>query len=69
VTIYYLAQQRQNNHNTNIKFSHHNYGSVVANGKECAKIGTSILRQGGSAADAAISTILCEGITCKLNFV
>lgn len=39
-------------------------GAVAANGQECAEIGVSILKQGGSAADAAISTMLCEGVTC-----
>jgi gamma-glutamyltranspeptidase/glutathione hydrolase/leukotriene-C4 hydrolase len=38
---------------------------VVANGKECAAIGSRILQRGGSVADAAISTVLCEGVTCK----
>lgn len=39
-------------------------GAVAANGQECAEIGANILKQGGSAADAAISTMLCEGVTC-----
>lgn len=65
VTIYYLAQQRNNDESSKVKFTHHNHGSVVANGKECAQIGMSILKKGGTVADAAISTILCEGITCK----
>uniref|UniRef100_A0A336KBV3 CSON002119 protein n=1 Tax=Culicoides sonorensis TaxID=179676 RepID=A0A336KBV3_CULSO len=38
--------------------------AVVANGLECAKIGTDILRKNGSAVDAAIVTLLCEGIAC-----
>lgn len=38
--------------------------AVVANGLECAEIGSSILRQGGSAADSAIATLFCEGVTC-----
>ncbi|CRK91255.1 CLUMA_CG004935, isoform A [Clunio marinus] len=37
------------------------HGAVVANGKECAAIGASILKQQGSVADAAIATMLCEG--------
>ncbi|CAO1382871.1 unnamed protein product [Diamesa serratosioi] len=39
-------------------------GAVVTNGLECAKMGASILKNGGSVADAAVTTILCEGITC-----
>lgn len=38
--------------------------AVVANGHECAAIGAEILRQNGSAADAAIATLFCEGVTC-----
>lgn len=43
----------------------HLHGAVVANGKECADIGAGILRKHGSVADAAIATMLCEGVTCK----
>lgn len=43
-------------------------GAVAANGKECAAMGAEILKKHGSAADAAITTMLCEGITCK-NFL
>lgn len=38
--------------------------AVVANGAECAEIGRGILKKGGSAADAAIATLFCEGVTC-----
>ncbi|XP_055389785.1 glutathione hydrolase 1 proenzyme-like [Condylostylus longicornis] len=37
-------------------------GAVVSNGYECSKIGISILSKGGSAADAAIATLFCEGV-------
>lgn len=37
-------------------------GAVVSNGRGCADIGRDILYKGGSAADAAIATLLCEGI-------
>ncbi|XP_022907556.2 scoloptoxin SSD14-like isoform X2 [Onthophagus taurus] len=37
-------------------------GAVVTNGHECADIGKSILEDGGSAVDAAIAAMLCEGV-------
>lgn len=36
--------------------------AVVANGIECAEIGADILRQKGSAVDAAIATLVCDGV-------
>ncbi|XP_055587958.1 glutathione hydrolase 1 proenzyme-like [Uranotaenia lowii] len=44
--------------------AHKGGGAVAANGHECAAIGANILRVGGSAADAAIATLFCEGVTC-----
>ncbi|XP_046966038.1 glutathione hydrolase 1 proenzyme-like [Vanessa cardui] len=38
--------------------------AVAANGYECASIGRSILERDGSAVDAAIATLFCEGIGC-----
>lgn len=38
--------------------------AIVTNGLECSKIGMDILKQDGSAADAAIAIMLCEGVTC-----
>ncbi|XP_053948121.1 scoloptoxin SSD14 isoform X1 [Anastrepha ludens] len=38
------------------------YGAVVSNGDGCADIGGKILSDGGSAVDAAIATLLCEGV-------
>lgn len=37
-------------------------GAVASNGVGCAEIGGNILDEGGSAADAAIATMLCEGV-------
>lgn len=37
-------------------------GAVASNGVGCAEIGGTILDEGGSAADAAIATMLCEGL-------
>ncbi|XP_023296132.2 scoloptoxin SSD14 [Lucilia cuprina] len=37
-------------------------GAVVSNGKGCAEIGSQMLIDGGSAVDAAIATLVCEGV-------
>ncbi|XP_026846685.1 glutathione hydrolase 1 proenzyme-like [Drosophila persimilis] len=37
-------------------------GAVASNGVGCAEVGGNILDIGGSAADAAIATMLCEGV-------
>lgn len=39
-------------------------GAIVSNGFECPAIGAMIHEKGGSTADVAIATLLCEGITC-----
>lgn len=38
-------------------------GAVVTNGHDCAGIGASILDKGGSAVDAAIAALFCEGVS------
>jgi len=38
--------------------------AVVSNGIECADMASEILKKGGSAADAAVTALLCEGVTC-----
>jgi hypothetical protein len=43
------------------------FGAVAANGPECADLGAAILKKQGSVADAAITTMLCEGITCEFT--
>ncbi|PZC79479.1 glutathione hydrolase 1 proenzyme isoform X1 [Helicoverpa armigera] len=38
--------------------------TVAANGYECASVGRKILERNGTAVDAAIATLFCEGIAC-----
>jgi gamma-glutamyltranspeptidase/glutathione hydrolase/leukotriene-C4 hydrolase len=38
--------------------------AIVTNGIECAALGRKIFNRGGNAADAAVTVVLCEGITC-----
>jgi gamma-glutamyltranspeptidase/glutathione hydrolase/leukotriene-C4 hydrolase len=38
-------------------------GAVVTNGHNCGKIGAAILDLGGSAVDAAIASLFCEGVS------
>ncbi|KOB73123.1 Gamma-glutamyl transpeptidase [Operophtera brumata] len=40
------------------------HAGVAANGIECASVGRAILQKNGSAVDAAIATLFCEGIAC-----
>ncbi|XP_062536669.1 glutathione hydrolase 1 proenzyme-like isoform X3 [Armigeres subalbatus] len=58
--LYYGLARRDSEHIPNDRHG----GAVVANGHECATIGARILRMNGSAADAAIATLFCEGVTC-----
>lgn len=41
----------------------HNKGAIVTNGIECAKMGREIFERGGNVADAAVTVVLCEGVT------
>ena len=36
-------------------------GAVATDDERCSVVGANILRKGGSAADAAIATLLCQG--------
>ena len=38
------------------------HGAVASTSTECSKIGTDILQDHGSAVDAAIATVICEGV-------
>ncbi|CAH0751386.1 unnamed protein product [Diatraea saccharalis] len=40
------------------------HAAVAANGYECASIGREILEKQGSAVDAAIAALFCEGVSC-----
>ncbi|XP_069703109.1 scoloptoxin SSD14-like [Periplaneta americana] len=40
-------------------------GAVVTNGEECAAIGRNILERKGSAVEAAIAAMFCEGVVCS----
>ncbi|ETN59664.1 gamma-glutamyltranspeptidase 1 [Anopheles darlingi] len=55
--IVYLAQ-----HGAWAQTSSQERSAVTSNSVECADIGMSMLDKGGSAADAAIATLLCEGV-------
>ncbi|XP_050082291.1 scoloptoxin SSD14-like [Anopheles aquasalis] len=56
--IIYLAQ-----HGAWAQSTSQERSAVTSNSLECADIGMSMLDQGGSAADAAIATLLCEGVS------
>ncbi|RZF36562.1 hypothetical protein LSTR_LSTR010673 [Laodelphax striatellus] len=38
--------------------------AIVSNGEPCSKIGIDILQKNGNAVEAAIATLLCDGVTC-----
>lgn len=63
-TAYNFGLKKENQEPSHKLYQH---GAVAANGKECADIGVLILKKNGSVADAAISTMLCEGVTCEFN--
>jgi hypothetical protein len=42
---------------------------VATNGQECAKIGVDILTKNGSAVDAAIAALLCEGVASLHRYI
>lgn len=39
-------------------------GAVASNAYECAPVGADVLREGGSAVDAAIAMMICEEVAC-----
>lgn len=59
--------RRQNTSNHGIRVSgvevvESEKGVVAADDGRCSEVGTSILRQGGHAVDAAVATALCVGV-------
>ena len=38
------------------------HGGVASNRKECSDIGVQLLKDGGSAVDAAVGSVLCLGV-------
>ncbi|XP_053663470.1 glutathione hydrolase 1 proenzyme-like [Anopheles marshallii] len=48
---------------TRSQYTNNARAAVTSNAAECAEIGMNMLDQGGSAADAAIATLFCEGVS------
>ncbi|KAL0272631.1 UNVERIFIED_CONTAM: hypothetical protein PYX00_005525 [Menopon gallinae] len=46
------------------KFGNYKNAVVTSNGYLCAKIGKDVLLENGTAVDAAIATLICEGVVC-----
>jgi len=46
-------------HNKDVIFKH---AAVAADNADCSKVGSDVLKEGGSAVDAAIATMLCLGV-------
>lgn len=42
---------------------------MTTNGQECAQIGADILAKNGSAVDAAIAALLCEGVASLHRYI
>ncbi|XP_072748595.1 scoloptoxin SSD14 [Anoplolepis gracilipes] len=68
VTIIIISIMRNSNVKCGSKFAsssemgQYTKGAVSTNGQECAQIGADILAKNGSAVDAAIAALLCEGV-------
>ncbi|XP_076234085.1 glutathione hydrolase 1 proenzyme isoform X2 [Calliopsis andreniformis] len=64
VIIVIVSNKSENGEDTrNVEdFGVYGKGAVSTNGRECAQIGADILARDGSAVDAAIAALLCEGV-------
>ncbi|XP_076166612.1 glutathione hydrolase 1 proenzyme [Ptiloglossa arizonensis] len=64
LVIVFLAKRLENDTETRDEkyFGVYKKGGVSTNGQECAQIGADMLAKNGSAVDAAIAALLCEGV-------
>ncbi|XP_055300761.1 scoloptoxin SSD14-like isoform X2 [Sitodiplosis mosellana] len=62
--VWFFFQQKEHQADDGFKPDQFNRHAVVSNGPECAAIGMKILKEyNGTAVDAAIATLFCEGVT------
>lgn len=62
--VWFFFQQKEHEVDDAVEADRFNRNTVVSNGPECAPIGMRILKEyNGTAVDAAIATLFCEGVT------
>lgn len=61
IVLTFAIPKQSSNDNNNDEIQ--GKGAIASNGVECADIGREIFKKGGSAADAAIAVLLCDGIS------
>lgn len=67
VSTIYITRDKEtstwsNKYNSDAPIGIYKQAAVSAMGQECAEIGVGLLKKGGNAMDAAIGTLLCEGV-------